>query len=207
MTVPADHLELFHRVLTNARPALVTPFKPARRIGRGPGGFAERRPGDRGPFAQTPANDRPSGPPVPEEPGSGFRPGPPPGETFPGRSGQPTGGMNRGDLQVMQVLAPVRNAAGDVAGVLAVVIRPEAALLRVRDRRAVEPAQVTARFIGDAAGSFSTDLSAVAPMGTRLQLGVGVLLSKTGSLTVRYQRDERKLYQSDRADLMLRWDY
>jgi hypothetical protein len=96
------------------------------------------------------------------------------------------------------------NATRQVAGF---VLRPEVALLRVRDRRAVEPAQVTARYIGDTSGSFATDLSAVTPIGTRLQLGVGVLLSKTGSMTLRYQRDERKLYHSDRADLMLRWDY
>jgi eukaryotic-like serine/threonine-protein kinase len=133
MTVPADHLELFHRVLTNGKPALVTPFKPVRRIGRGPGSFVERRPGDRGPgpSTQTPAVERPAGSPPMEEAGGGFRPGPPSGESFAGRNGPPPGGMNRGELQVMQVLTPIRNAAGDVAGVLAVVIRPEAEFTRV----------------------------------------------------------------------------
>jgi serine/threonine protein kinase len=133
MSVPADHLELFHRVLTNGKPALVTPFKPARRIGRGPGSLGERRPGDRGPGTsmQTPPSERPAGQTPEEEPGSGSRLGPSPGETFAGRNGAPPNGTPRGDLQVMQVLAPVRNAAGDVAGVLAVVIRPEAEFTRV----------------------------------------------------------------------------
>ena len=133
MTVPADHLEPFHRVLTNGKPALVTPFKPARRIGRGSGNFGERRPGDRGPGTATQQfpGERPAGPSPQEESGTGFRPGPPSGEAFGPRNGAPSNGMPRGDLQVMQVLAPIRNAAGDVAGVLAVVIRPEAEFTRV----------------------------------------------------------------------------
>ena len=120
MTVPADHLELFHRVLTNGKPALVTPFKPTRRIGRGPGSFGERRAGDRGP-----------GPSTIQTPQVDGAAGAAPGESFAGRNSPTPNGMLRGDLQVMQVLAPIRNAAGDVAGVLAVVIRPEAEFTRV----------------------------------------------------------------------------
>jgi serine/threonine protein kinase len=112
--VPADHAELFHRVLTNGKPALVTPFKPVRprgrggsggRRGEGPGGGVSSM-GPMGPIG-------PIGPMGPDAPGVG------------GTNG------GRGELQVMQVLAPVHDAAGNVSGVLAVILRPEAEFTRV----------------------------------------------------------------------------
>lgn len=114
-SVPADHLELFQRVLTNGKPVLVTPFKPARPTGRGgpggrwgPGRFPAVGPG-----------------------GSGERPPPPPGGTNAPRFGGPSDGIPRGELQVMQVLAPVRDGSGQISGVLAVILRPEAEFTRV----------------------------------------------------------------------------
>jgi len=136
--VPSDHLELYHRVLTNGRPALVTPFKPARPMGRGPGG-----PGG-GPEGQ----GRGFGSPGPREPGRlasmPGQPGPPglqdrtnrpprrAGENWPDRRPGPSAGaMPRGDLQVMQILAPVKADDGRILGVLAVVLRPEDEFTRV----------------------------------------------------------------------------
>lgn len=78
--------------------------------------------------------------------------------------------------------------------------------MRVRDSLADEPDQVTARFIGDTSGSFATPLTPGERYSTRLQLGLGWLLSKTAALSVRYQRDEQQDYRSNRAELMLRWD-
>ena len=100
--LPADHLELFQRVLTTGEPALITPFKPVRRSGRngaGPGRPPSMPPGGSGPF--------------------------------PSRSGGPPEGLPRGELQVMQILAPVRDGSGRITGVLALVLRPEAEFTRV----------------------------------------------------------------------------
>jgi serine/threonine protein kinase len=121
--VPADHLDLFNRVLTNGKPALVTPFKPVRPQGRGgPGGrrgegrFPGLGPG-RGTNSIGPMG--PIGPIGPDAP-------PPPGTTNGPRFNGPPG-----ELQVMQVLAPIRDAAGNVSGILAVILRPEAEFTRV----------------------------------------------------------------------------
>lgn len=122
-TVPADHQEAFQRVLSSGKPALVTPFKPARPTGR----FG-RGPGPRGPGAGTETGDGPSRPPRPSVPGGGDRP-----ET-PARTNSPGPGAVQpppGELQVMQVLAPFRDEAGTVIGVLAFVLRPEAEFTRV----------------------------------------------------------------------------
>jgi len=130
--VPTDHLELYHRVLTNGRPALVTPFKPVRPMGRGPGGAG----GPNGGQA------RGAGSPGTREPGrpagaAGIldrtnRPAWRAGERGTDRRPGPSGGaMPRGDLQVMQILAPVKAADGRTLGVLAVVLRPEDEFTRV----------------------------------------------------------------------------
>jgi hypothetical protein len=114
--IPTDQADLFHRVVTTGKPALMTPFKPGRspRFGggmRGPGG-SERPVGEAG------RNPRPPGPPP------GLSQGPQSGPEAPG-------GPPRGELQVMQVLVPIRSEQGEVAGVLAVVVRPEAEFTRV----------------------------------------------------------------------------
>jgi len=120
-SVPSDHLELFLRVFTNGKPILVTPFKPARPTGRGgPGG--RWGPG-RFPGSGSNPGIGPGGP--------GERPPPLPGGTNVPRFGSPPEGMPRGELQVMQVLAPVRDDSGQISGVLAVILRPEAEFTRV----------------------------------------------------------------------------
>lgn len=158
--VPTDHLELFQRVFTNGQPALVTPFKPVRPGGRGrgaiPGGrnpngpetFGPARDGmgpppeGSGPPARTPRLDdrRPDGRlghPTNGAPDAlaNRLPGGTRDRIEPGgldrRLGPASGGAPRGDLQVMQILAPIRNARGEVHGVLAVILRPEDEFTRV----------------------------------------------------------------------------
>ncbi len=104
--VPADQADIFQRVLTNGRPALMTPFKP----GRGP-----RFGGPRGPGRGPRPNFDPPGPMAPTSPTSPTAPAGPP----------------RGELQVMQALVPIRAGDGTISGVLAVIIRPEAEFTRV----------------------------------------------------------------------------
>ncbi len=116
--VPADHLELFQRVLTNGKPVLVTPFKPVRPTGRG-------GPGGRWGPGRVPASGSNAAM------GPGERPPLPPGVINAPRSGGPPEGTPRGELQVMQVLAPVRDDSGLISGVLAVILRPEAEFTRV----------------------------------------------------------------------------
>ena len=127
--MPSDHLELFQRVLTQGHPALVTPFKPTRPGGRGMGGPpGGRRPDGMGPFR---------GPPDGPGPRDGMRGGTngPPDRLaergFDRRLGPRPDGPPRGDLQVMQILVPVRDDAGGIRGVLAVVLRPEDEFTRV----------------------------------------------------------------------------
>ncbi|MEY4691506.1 MAG: hypothetical protein RIT19_1831 [Verrucomicrobiota bacterium] len=117
--VPNDHQELFQRVLTNGRPALVTPFKPTRPGGRGMGGpTGGRRPDGPGPRNEAGARtNRP-----PERPGD---------RDFDRRPGPGPDGPPRGELQVMQILVPVRDAGGEIRGVLAVILRPEDEFTRV----------------------------------------------------------------------------
>lgn len=102
--VPTDQADIFQRVLTDGRPALMTPFKP----GRGPRGPGR---GPRPNFGST----GPTGPPGPTSPTSPTAPAGPP----------------RGELQVMQALVPVRAEDGTISGILAVIIRPEAEFTRV----------------------------------------------------------------------------
>ena len=126
--VPTDHLELFQRVFTNGHPALVTPFKPVRPRGRGldtpPGG---RRPDDAGPF-RAPTN----GPGPRDGAGRTNRSNDRWADRGPDRRlGPAPNGPPRGELQVMQILVPVRDAQGDIRGVLAVTLRPEDEFTRV----------------------------------------------------------------------------
>ena len=110
--VPNDHLELFQRVLTHGQPALVTPFKPVRPGGRGmgvpPGG---RRADGAGRTNRPPDRWADRGPDR--------------------RLGPAPNGLPRGELQVMQILVPLRNARAEIQGVLAVTLRPEDEFTRV----------------------------------------------------------------------------
>ena len=86
---------------------------------------------------------RPEGLPPGENPGAGPNGGPPPPDGFPGpgdtngppgrslgQSGGPPRGR-RGDLTLMQVAAPIRDAAGKIVGALALVINPNLEFSRI----------------------------------------------------------------------------
>ena len=119
--------ERYHALFASGKPVLITPFKaaPTRRLG-GPG---MRRfgpldsPGTTTGGPQPPLPDRPP----PREPSRGDpdeRRGPT--DRGPGGPGGP-----RTELNLMQVVAPVRNPAGEVIGALACIVRPEQEFTRV----------------------------------------------------------------------------
>jgi hypothetical protein len=123
--------ERYRALFASGKTVLITPFKALRP--RGPGGPGMRHPG----WLDTPearlggglaaAPNRPR----PEE-------GRPPGEALPPREGGERGGPPdrgpggpRAELSLMQVVAPVRTAAGEVIGALACIVRPELEFTRV----------------------------------------------------------------------------
>jgi len=89
-----------------------------------------------------------------------------------------------------------------------IVVKPELTLMSMRDRGTV-PSTVNSSFIGDNTGSasFSTVTQAFDPRSTKLALGVGVLMSKTSSMLVRYQHVKRDTSTSNMAELTVRWDF
>jgi outer membrane autotransporter protein len=89
-----------------------------------------------------------------------------------------------------------------------IVVKPELTLMSVRERGEF-PASVTSSFIGDntSAASFSTVTNAYEPRSTKLALGVGVLMSKTSSMMVRYQHVKKDTSTSNMAELTARWDF
>lgn len=121
--------ERYQAVFASGKTVLITPFKAGRPRGSGGPGGAGRRAGG-GDFPEPP-------------PGEGrFSPDRPPGDGPPpegaGRFGPPRGpggtnafGGPRGQLNLMQVVAPVRDDAGTVVGALACVVRPEQEFTRV----------------------------------------------------------------------------
>lgn len=121
--------ERYQAVFASGKTVLITPFKAGRPRGPGGSGGTGRRPGG-GDFQGKPSSE---GRPSPERsPGDGP---PPEGE---GRFGPPRGpggtnafGGPRGQLNLMQVVTPVRNDAGTVVGALACVVRPEQEFTRV----------------------------------------------------------------------------
>ncbi len=137
-SVAEGHVERYQSLFASGKAVLITPFKAGR--GRGPGGPGgpggvpdsgrrpgwmenrEPRPAEGGGF---PAVNRPplDGPP----PAEGGRLGPPDR----GPSGTNGPGGPRGQLSLMQVVAPVRDDAGTVVGALACVVRPEQEFTRV----------------------------------------------------------------------------
>lgn len=121
--------ERYQAVFASGKTVLITPFKAGRPRGPGGPGGPSRRPGG--------ADFR--GPP-PDE--GRFAPERPPGDGPPpegeGRFGPPRGpggtngfGGPRGQLNLMQVVAPVKNEEGVVVGALACVVRPEQEFTRV----------------------------------------------------------------------------
>lgn len=97
------------------------------------------------------------------------------------------------------------NGTTQISGMVA---KPEVALLRLRDSSANGVQAISGHFVGDANGTdFNTSLADVGKSSTRFQLGVGLLMSKTSTMSVRYQREQRSHYSSDMAELLLRWDF
>ncbi len=88
------------------------------------------------------------------------------------------------------------------------VIKPELMVMSVRDRGQYTDA-VTSSFIGDATtgASFNTNVATYAPRSTKVSLGVGLLMSKTSSLAMRYQHVKRDTFSSNMAELLVRWDF
>jgi uncharacterized protein with beta-barrel porin domain len=87
------------------------------------------------------------------------------------------------------------------------IVKPELMVMSVRDRGHYSDA-VASGFIGDAtaAASFNTDVAAYSPRSTKVALGVGLLMSKTSSLALRYQHVKRDTFKSNMAELLVRWD-
>ena len=118
-TVADGLVERYQALFASGKTVLVTPFKAGRL--RGPGS--------------------PNGPGGPGGPRGGWRPEGgefrerPPGEPPPGGWRGPGGtngpGGPRGPLNLMQVVAPVRNEAGTVVGALVCIVRPEQEFTRV----------------------------------------------------------------------------
>jgi uncharacterized protein with beta-barrel porin domain len=89
-----------------------------------------------------------------------------------------------------------------------IVVKPELTLMSVRERGDF-PASVTSSFIGDNtnAASFNTVTNAYEPHSAKVSLGVGVLMSKTSSMMVRYQHVKKNTSTSKMAELTARWDF
>jgi outer membrane autotransporter protein len=98
---------------------------------------------------------------------------------------------------------------GTTQGLGGLVIKPELGVMVLRDSSVNHANSLSARYVGEgAAGTgFRTDLASLGDTTARMQLGLGVLMSKTSSLAVRYQRDQRSQFKADAAELMLRWDF
>lgn len=91
------------------------------------------------------------------------------------------------------------------------VVKPAMSVLATRDSgNWAQP--INAQFIGDYtnAAAFSTQVaskSAYDLTGYRVNLGVELLMSKTSSLALRYDRVKNDSYSANAFDLMARWDF
>jgi hypothetical protein len=125
--VSDGHVERFQALFTSGKAVLVTPFKAPRPSG--PRTVAPSRPGPR----RLGWLDR-RGAVEPDAPRSEGRP-PPSGSPPFGEGGRPAPGRDPGgfrpELNLMQMVTPVRNPAGDIIGALAFVVRPEVEFTRV----------------------------------------------------------------------------
>ncbi len=148
--VETEHASRVLEVFTNAKPVLVTPFKAGFGRPRGPGG-----PGGRGRFGMGPMPPRPGDPE-----GRGFGPrgtngdfaqrGPGPRQG-PGAEGPPPpGAPPRGDFNLMEILAPVRDASGNVIAAIAFILRPDEEFTKVLS--VARPGDTGETFAFDAAG-------------------------------------------------------
>ncbi len=117
-------------------------------------------------------------------------------------------GLNVGSqrLQSKQVGVGLRLTSTQYMG--GMVVKPDVSLMTMRDRgQNGDP--VSASFIGDntSAATFNTGVAPYSPRSTKLTLGVGLLMSKTSSMMVRYQHVKRDSFTSNMAELVARWDF
>jgi uncharacterized protein with beta-barrel porin domain len=87
------------------------------------------------------------------------------------------------------------------------LVKPELSVMSLRDQGQYQD-PVSSSFIGDAsATAFNTNVSSYAPNSTEVALGLGLLMSKTSSMTARYQYLSRETFTSNSAELLVRWDF
>lgn len=87
------------------------------------------------------------------------------------------------------------------------LVKPELSVMSLRDQGQYQD-PVSTSFIGDAsATAFNTNVSSYAPNSTEVALGLGLLMSKTSSMTARYQYLSRDTFTSNSAELLVRWDF
>jgi len=88
------------------------------------------------------------------------------------------------------------------------VVKPDLTVSTARER-GQDASSIASSFIGDntSDASFNTDLAANSPRTTKVSLGVGVLMSKTSSLMLRYQHVKRDTFTANRAEMTVRWDF
>jgi len=109
-------------------------------------------------------------------------------------------------LQSKQAGVGLRLSSTEYMG--GMVVKPELMVMSVRDSGHYGDA-VASSFIGDAttAASFNTDVASYSPRSTKVSLGVGLLMSKTSALALRYQYLKRDTFSSNMAELLVRWDF
>ncbi len=88
------------------------------------------------------------------------------------------------------------------------VVKPDLLLMATRDN-GLNADPVTASFIGDAssAASFTTGVASYPSNSAKFAFGVGLLMSKTSSITLRGQYEKRETYTSNMAEMVARWDF
>jgi hypothetical protein len=175
--VETEHAARVQDVFANGRPVLVTPFKAGFGRPRGPGGPGGRGrfgipatpsfPGStnaldaagrgRNPGGESRGSVRRFGPGfLPDSSTNG--PGSPPSPSGPRGLGASSesgpgfgpGGPPRGDFNLMEVLAPVRNPAGEVIAAIAFLLRPDEEFTKVLS--VARPGESVETFAFDAAG-------------------------------------------------------
>lgn len=109
-------------------------------------------------------------------------------------------------LQSKQTGVGLRLSSTEYVG--GMVVKPELMVMSMRDR-GLYPGAMASSFIGDAttAASFNTDVASYSPRSTKVSLGVGLLMSKTSALALRYQYVKRDTFSSNMAELLVRWDF
>lgn len=89
------------------------------------------------------------------------------------------------------------------------VVKPELAIMRTRDNKALDAQAVTASYLGDlSATTFDTSLATAAkPYANKVQLGMSMLLNKSSALSLRYEHTNGSGYKSNKGELAVRWNW